>query len=104
MTESVLVLKGEVAVRFSHLAISREMSPDEFLEHLVKREQHPYGISGRMLEILKMSAQGYSAKVISDLLFFSTSTVKREKRRITEELKTPDFKSAIAEAIRRQLI
>jgi two-component system nitrate/nitrite response regulator NarL len=61
-------------------------------------------LTKRQREVLKMVAEGISSKEISNHLYISTSTVKREIRNILAKLNVSDRAQAVSEAIRRKLI
>ena len=61
-------------------------------------------LTKRQREILKLIADGMKSKEISDRLFISVSTVKREIRDILEKLRVNDRAQAISEAIKLKLI
>ncbi len=61
-------------------------------------------LTRRQKEILKLVAEGISGKEISNMLYISTSTVKREIRAILARLGVSDRAQAVSEAIKRNLI
>lgn len=61
-------------------------------------------LTKRQKEILQLIADGMKSKEISDHLFISVSTVKREIREVLEKLKVNDRAQAISEAIKLKLI
>lgn len=61
-------------------------------------------LTRRQREILRLVAEGVSGKEISNLLYISPSTVKREIRGILARLGVTDRAQAVSEAIRRNLI
>ncbi len=61
-------------------------------------------LTKRQTEILTLIAEGITSKEISDRLFISTSTVKREIRQILNKLKVGDRAQAVSEAMKQQLI
>jgi len=61
-------------------------------------------LTRRQKEILKLIAEGISGKEISNSLYISTSTVKREIRAILARLGVADRAQAVSEAIKRNLI
>ena len=61
-------------------------------------------LTKRQREVLKMVAEGISSEEISNHLYISTSTVKREIRNILAKLNVSDRAQAVSEAIRRKLI
>lgn len=61
-------------------------------------------LTRRQREILRLVAEGISGKEISNLLYISPSTVKREVRNILARLGVSDRASAVSEAIKRNLI
>lgn len=58
----------------------------------------------RQQAIMKLIAEGLGGKKIGELLFLSTSTVKRETRRIFDKLGVDSRAHAVAETIRRGLL
>ncbi len=61
-------------------------------------------LTKRQCEVLRMVAKGMSSDEISNYLYISTSTVKREIRNILAKLNVSDRAQAISEAIRLKLI
>jgi DNA-binding NarL/FixJ family response regulator len=61
-------------------------------------------LTRRQKEILRLVAEGISGKEISNHLYISTSTVKREIRNILTRLGVADRAQAVSEAIKRNLI
>lgn len=61
-------------------------------------------LTKRQCEVLRMVAEGMSSDEISNYLYISTSTVKREIRNILAKLNVSDRAQAISEAIRLKLI
>lgn len=61
-------------------------------------------LSERQREMLKLVAQGLSSKEIALQLFISGTTLKREFRKVFDQLGANDRSHAIAEAYRRGLI
>lgn len=61
-------------------------------------------LTRRQREILRLVAEGISGKEISNLLYISPSTVKREIRGILARLGVTDRAQAVSEAIKRNLI
>lgn len=61
-------------------------------------------LTKRQREVLKMVAEGVSSKEISNHLYISTSTVKREIRNVLAKLGVSDRAQAVSEAIKRKLI
>ncbi len=61
-------------------------------------------LTKRQTEILEQIADGITSKEISDRLFISTSTVKREIRQILNKLKVADRAQAVSEALKQKLI
>lgn len=61
-------------------------------------------LTKRQAEILNLVAEGESGKKISERLFLSTSTVKREIRHIFDKLGVNDRAHAVSEGMKQQLI
>lgn len=61
-------------------------------------------LTKRQTEILGFIADGITSKEISERLFISTSTVKREIRQILVRLKVADRAQAVSEALKQKLI
>jgi len=61
-------------------------------------------LTRRQKEVLRLVAEGVSGKEISNNLFISPSTVKREIRMIIARLGVTDRAQAVSEAIKRNLI
>ena len=61
-------------------------------------------LTNRQREILRLIAEGVSSNDISESLYISASTVKREIRNIFNKLGVSDRSHAVSQAIKRQLI
>lgn len=61
-------------------------------------------LTKRQTEILELIADGITSKEISNRLFISTSTVKREIRQILNKLDVADRAQAVSEALKQKLI
>jgi two-component system, NarL family, response regulator DegU len=61
-------------------------------------------LTRRQKDVLRLIAEGVSGKEISNSLYISTSTVKREIRNILARLGVADRAQAVSEAIKRKLI
>ncbi len=61
-------------------------------------------LTKRQTEILELIADGITSKEISNRLFISTSTVKREIRQILNKLQVADRAQAVSEALKQKLI
>ncbi len=61
-------------------------------------------LTKRQTEILELIADGITSKEISNRLFISTSTVKREIRQILNKLNVADRAHAVSEALKQKLI
>lgn len=61
-------------------------------------------LTKRQTEILGLIADGITSKEISERLFISTSTVKREIRQILVRLNVADRAQAVSEALKQKLI
>lgn len=61
-------------------------------------------LSKRQTEILMLIAEGTSSNEISESLYISPSTVKREIRNIFDKLGVSDRSHAVSQAMKRQLI
>jgi DNA-binding NarL/FixJ family response regulator len=61
-------------------------------------------LSKRQIEILQMIAEGVSSQEISNFLFISASTVKREIRNIFDKLGVNDRAHAVSTAIKKNII
>jgi DNA-binding NarL/FixJ family response regulator len=61
-------------------------------------------LTKRQSEVLRMVAEGKSSDEISNYIYVSISTVKREIRNILAKLNVSDRAQAVSEAIRRKLI
>lgn len=70
----------------------------------LSRSSQTHILTKRQREILKLVAEGISGKEISNCLYISTSTVKREIRTILARLGVTDRAQAVSEAIKRNLI
>ena len=70
-----------------------------------KHDLHTTGsLTERELEILSLISEGIGGSGISQRLFISTSTVKREIRHIFDKLGVNDRSHAVALGIRRGLV
>ena len=65
-----------------------------FLEELTSRE----------LDVLRLSADGCSAKIIGQRLFISSSTVKGHSNKIREKLVAMNMTHAVTIAFRRGIL
>jgi DNA-binding NarL/FixJ family response regulator len=74
----------------------------EFTE--LRREYQKSILSDRQRKILRLIAAGLSTKGISDQLFISVTTVRREIRNIFNKLGVDDRANAVSEAFKRRLI
>jgi len=61
-------------------------------------------LTKRQIEILTLIGEGISSKEISNRLFISASTVKREIRHIFDQLGVNDRSHAVSQAMKRKLI
>ncbi len=61
-------------------------------------------LTKRQKDILELIADGITSKEISNRIFISTSTVKREIRHILNKLKVTDRAQAVSEALKQNLI
>jgi two-component system NarL family response regulator len=61
-------------------------------------------LTKRQIEILKLIADGLNSKEISNELYISTSTVKREIRQILNRLEVSDRAQAVSEAMKKNII
>jgi DNA-binding NarL/FixJ family response regulator len=68
------------------------------------KNQNVTELSKRQIEILQMIAEGVSSQEISNFLFISASTVKREIRNIFDKLGVNDRAHAVSTAIKRNII
>jgi len=85
--------------------IAPSLTRDLVMEYAeLSRSNRASILTKRQLEILRLIAEGESGKEIGNLLFISTSTVKREIRQILSKLKVNDRAQAVSEAIKRRLI
>ena len=85
--------------------IAPSLTRDLVMEYAeLSRSSRASILTKRQLEILRLIAEGESGKEIGNLLFISTSTVKREIRQILSKLKVNDRAQAVSEAIKRRLI
>ncbi|UCB44210.1 MAG: response regulator transcription factor [Dehalococcoidales bacterium] len=85
--------------------IAPSLTRDLVMEYAeLSRSSRASILTKRQLEILRFIAEGESGKEIGNLLFISTSTVKREIRQILSKLKVNDRAQAVSEAIKRRLI
>jgi DNA-binding NarL/FixJ family response regulator len=82
-------------------SITRELVT-EFAK--LSRTSHASILTRRQTDILRLIAEGISGKEISNQLFISASTVKREIRSILHKLEVSDRAQAVSEAIKRKLI
>jgi DNA-binding NarL/FixJ family response regulator len=77
----------------------------QLLEAQTKNKtQNTTELSKRQIEILQMIAEGVSSQEISNFLFISASTVKREIRNIFDKLGVNDRAHAVSTAIKRNII
>ena len=78
----------------------------ELVTELAKLSQNNQAsvLTKRQKEVLTLIAEGMNGKEISNRLFISTSTVKREIRQILNKLDVNDRAQAVSEAMKRKLI
>ncbi len=74
----------------------------EFVE--LSRSGRSSILTKRQIEVLKLITEGMRSKEISNQLFISASTVKREIRQILNKLKVSDRAQAVSEAMKRGII
>ncbi len=74
----------------------------EFAE--LSRNNRSSILSKRQTEILMLIADGISSREISNTLYISASTVKREIRNIFDKLGVSDRSHAVSQALKRQFI
>ncbi len=74
----------------------------EFVE--LSRSGRSSLLTKRQIEVLKLITEGMRSKEISNQLFISASTVKREIRQILNKLKVSDRAQAVSEAMKRGII
>lgn len=70
----------------------------------LSRNSQSHILTRRQREVLKLVAEGISGKEISNALYVSASTIKREVRAILGRLGVTDRAQAVSEAIKRNLI
>ena len=61
-------------------------------------------LSGRELEILRLSLQGLSSKLIADKLYLSIHTVKNHKRNMMERTASKNISELINFALKKKLL
>jgi DNA-binding NarL/FixJ family response regulator len=74
------------------------------LSHTRERDRRAGSLTAREIEVLQLLAFGHTNKDIADRLFISPDTVKTHLEHIFEKLGASDRTSAVAEALRRQII
>jgi len=82
-------------------AIGKELG--QFLAHQ-RFDLHPFALTARQLDVIRLAAQGCPGREIARRLFISPSTVKSHLASIYTALGVSDRASAVAEAMRHGLI
>lgn len=83
------------------------MSRDKGYIPILKKRYNPYAkncITNRELEILRLSQQGLSSKLIADKLYLSIHTVKNHKRSMMEKTSSNNICELINYAVRNKIL
>lgn len=104
-SETEQIIKAIYQVHEGYCPIAPSLTRDIIIEFAeISRTGRSSLLTKRQLEVLNLIADGYSSKEISAHLYISTSTVKREIRKILNELEVSDRAQAVSEAMKRNLI